>query len=194
MEDGWLPPKTSFFHRFSTPESCTSSFLAWKLSKMLFDPESRAKLEESFGLDGPSKFLGIGYLCPLPLRSDLGYLLRFLTDLRRQGEIHPLHSVRLFNLFWTESICPADQKILLDFTVNVAFYPLPLNISNWDIESIQAVIEITACVFDISVSWVIYIPFNGLYLFSVSWDPAVRYELEKSPLEYFWGLASQKSP
>ena len=87
------------FYHFSTPESCKSSFLAWKLSKMLFDPESRAKLEESLGLDGPSRFLGMGYLYPLPLRFDSGYLLRSLTDLRRYGEIYPFNSIRLFNLF-----------------------------------------------------------------------------------------------
>jgi hypothetical protein len=65
---------------------------------MLFDPESRAKLEESLGLDGPSRFLGMGYLYPLPLRFDSGYLLRSSTDLRRYGEIYPFNSIRLFNL------------------------------------------------------------------------------------------------
>jgi hypothetical protein len=99
MGDGWLSPKISFFYRFSTPESCKSSFLAWKLSKMLFDPESRAKLEESLGLDGPSRFLGMGYLYPLPLRFDSGYLLRSLTDLRHYGKIYPFNLIRLFNLF-----------------------------------------------------------------------------------------------
>jgi hypothetical protein len=35
--------------------------------------------------------------------------------------------------------------------------------------------------FDISVSWVFFIPFNGLNLFSESRDPAERFELEKVP-------------